>query len=427
MRTLRNRPLLRNVFSSGVTAVLNAGLTALSVRIYLDALGMERYGLWAALMVVVSLIQLSSVGVGPALTTRTAELQREGRFGAVEKTLAATHWVVVGLGLSSVVIGAFAAIPIAHFLGLKDHFLVEGADLVPWVCLLATLALNSQLVSSTLVGTGRADLVALQSSLTKVLQLSFSAALLTKGLGVKALVWGNILAVLVQVLAGEIALRRVCRVAWNPWSPPDFAQLKPVYRLGAGLAISSSFQLGLAPFGKWLLAQSLGLSAVSVYEIGWSASSHVRALASASFHPIVREFAHHKGYPERTRHLLLKSYRTMTLAFTPLFAVVGLALPLVLRIWLGSGFSPELVTPGRIFLLSAWVGMFGIPGYYCLLGEGRALALIISQAWPAAINVTLCGLFWAFLPFSPSLAAMAMCAASLGTSAYCVWAAARAQ
>jgi O-antigen/teichoic acid export membrane protein len=422
-----DRPLLRNVFSSGVSALCGAALTALSVRTYLAALGLERYGLWAALSVFVSLIHLSSFGVGPALTTRAAELKREDNLHSLEETLAISYLMVVGLGVGFGIFGRAANLPIARFLGLSGSYLVEGSQLVPWVALFTTASLAAQIVSSTLVGLGRADLASMQSLLSKLLQFVFCCVLLERGLGVKALVWGNTLGALGQVVMGEAVLRGRLGVAWRLTTRPDFANLRPLLRLGAKLAFGSSFQIGLVPFSKWLLSRTAGLEAVSVYEIAWSVAMQLRTLAAAAFQPTVPEFARHKGHPERTRQLLAKSYRSLTLGFTPAFVGIALGLPWLLRLWLGSGYSVGLLVPTYISLASAWASMLGLPGYYCLLGEGAGSNLVHSQALHAAANVAFGLVLSAMLPFSPTLAAIAMFLAVFGSTVYLAHAARRAR
>jgi len=422
---LQNRPLLRNIFSSGASALLSAGLTALTVRVYVGSLGMERYGLWATLTVVVTLIHLSSFGVGPALTTRAAELDKQGERHAIAETLVASYAAVFALGAVAILVGYLGALPIARFFGLKGAFLTEGAELVPWVAVLAIASLGAQLVTSTLVGLGRADLASAQGLAAKVLQFGLSILMLDQGFGVKALVWGNTLGVLIQIVIGETSLRRRLQVAWGVKTGPRFSRLRPLLRLGTSLAFGSSFQIGLAPFGKWLLAQSAGLEAVSIYEIGWSVSMQVRALAAAAFQPTVPEFSRHKGFPERTAQLLTRSYRSLALVFTPLFACVGLSLPWLLRLWLGVRYSDELLVPTSLFLLGAWLSMFGLPPYYCLLGEGDGARLVFAQALQSVLNVLLSIALWAMFPYSPAWAALAMGLSVMSSSIYLIRAAGR--
>jgi O-antigen/teichoic acid export membrane protein len=414
----RTRPLLRNIVSSGATAGVNALVTALSVRFYLKELGFERYGVWATLTLGVSLILLSSVGIGPALTTRAAELHRADRSTELGETLGASHALAVLLGGLFAITCLLGGPEVVAFLGVPSPHADEAKRALLAVCALATFALNGQLTHATLVGVGRSDLASYQSVVSKVLQFGCAWGLLLAGFGVVGLACGNAIGAASQVIWGEITLRRKIGVRSRLKPSSLRVSLEPIVRLGANLALGSVFQVGLAPFSKWLLARTLGPVSVSVYEIGWSAAMQVRALAAQGLHPLVPEFTRYRDAPESTRRLLGHGYRVVAVVFTPLFALVAWLLPDLFSIWLGSRYTAELILPGRIFLLTAWLGMFGIPGYYCLLGQRQGAGLAASQLVQALINVVASLLILAIGALSPTSAAGAMAIAALATSVF---------
>ncbi len=73
----------------------------------------------------------------------------------------------------------------------------------------------------------------------------------------------------------------------------------------------------------------------------------------------------------------------------PLYGVLILIAPWLLRIWLGSRFTESLPLALRIALVGSLLSLACVPAYYLLLGLGYVRDCFLGQAILAAVNVLL--------------------------------------
>lgn len=75
--------LTHSMVTSGASAALGGGFAMLSYPVYLHFLGYTEYGLWVIVSTFITLCQLGSLGIGPAVAKLIAEeLGRNSREGA---------------------------------------------------------------------------------------------------------------------------------------------------------------------------------------------------------------------------------------------------------------------------------------------------------------------------------------------------------
>ncbi|MHC4166563.1 MAG: lipopolysaccharide biosynthesis protein [Planctomycetota bacterium] len=146
-----------NMASGMITAVINAGILAISYPIYLHFLGHEQYGLWLALSVVLTFAQFGNLGIGPAVTKFVAEDYGRGDIEGIQ------HYVTTAIALlclSGTIILVLILIlkrQIVALFGLSDENARKALWLIPYIGVLSTYVLIIQVFKATLSGLGRMD------------------------------------------------------------------------------------------------------------------------------------------------------------------------------------------------------------------------------------------------------------------------------
>jgi O-antigen/teichoic acid export membrane protein len=148
------------------------------------------------------------------------------------------------------------------------------------------------------------------------------------------------------------------------------------------------------PFNRFIIARSLGLKAVTVFEIAYSGSMQIRALLDSGFRALIPEVSALATLPAADRRTRLRRLdRQSTLVVlalgVPAYAALAVLAEPLLRVWLRGGFVPELTGAFRIMLVASFVSLVGVPAYYFLLSVGAARWCLWAHVVQAAGNVTL--------------------------------------
>jgi O-antigen/teichoic acid export membrane protein len=96
--------LTHSMVTSGASAALGGGIAMLSYPVYLHFLGYAEYGLWVIVSTFITLCQLGSLGIGPAVAKLIAEeLGQNSRDGAQSYVELAISAVMI-LGAATVLL-----------------------------------------------------------------------------------------------------------------------------------------------------------------------------------------------------------------------------------------------------------------------------------------------------------------------------------
>ena len=89
LRKIFSSQLRINMFSGVVATTVNAVVMAVAYPLYLYFLGYEKYGVWLVLATVLTFVQLSNLGIGPAVMKLVAEEYGRGDIEAVRRYITA--------------------------------------------------------------------------------------------------------------------------------------------------------------------------------------------------------------------------------------------------------------------------------------------------------------------------------------------------
>ena len=380
-----------------VTTVLNGvGMIAslISYPIYLKYLTLQQYGLWIALSAVISVVQLGGFGIAPAVTKYVAE---ECARGDIKAARAYSNSAFTLLTISGVSVALFATGcrgAVADLLKLPSDTYTLAKHLVPFVAFLSAYTFITQAPTGTLAGLGRQDQVAYIQGFARVVTLGASWATLMSGLGVWGLVMSNLAGLLVTHIWTGLMIRR----AW-PYRGIklefDGPRMRRMFRYGIGMMGSGLMLTMLHPLNRIILSRYGSVAVLPIFEIAYGGAMQIRSVFASAMTAMLPEFSRVDalGDSQRVRALIRRLYKIIYFAALPPQVLVFLLAPLMLKVWLRSGFVTDQVTPFRVMLIGSFFSLLGVPGYYYLAAIARVRVIFASHALQSALNVMIAGGF----------------------------------
>ena len=413
VRPLLSSQLRRNMTSSLVQTGLNFLVTAAAYPIYLHYLGYEQYGLWLVLAAVLGSAQLGNLGINGAVSKFVAQHYGRGDAGAVERDVATAHAALLVSGSVVIAVILLCRTPIVAAFKLAPGNAALVRKLLPAVSLLSLYVFLVRATTSTLVGLGRMDLVNYARIGSRLLGVVLAAVLLHLGRGVNSLVWSYAASEAACHLFCLGAIARWVRIRY--WRPANLSgeSLKRLLTFGSGLLGSSTLELLLGPFNKLMLSRTSGVETIPIYEIAYNASMYFRGLITNAFQALMPEVsrlsATADGGTVRIREIFRRAMRLTFRWGAPLFGLVFVAAPVLLRVWLRRDFDPRLPATFRLMLVGAFLSLVGATPYYFLMGLGHAGSIFLAAAMQTGVDVlVLGGLFVAGVTLTPQWVAAAL-------------------
>lgn len=365
---------------------------AISYPLYLHYLGYEGYGLWLILTTVLTLAQLGTLGIAPAVAKLVAEElgRHNSRAAASYITTALAFLCISGVTVWSLVF-YFRTSLIAAF-GLSRTDAHTAVQLLPYVGGLSLYVFLVDTLNATLAGLGRMDLANLSQTVGQLLTVGIAIPLLHTGVGINSLLIANITSyiflhlITVHLIHKGSDIRLLCRTQL------DRTRLIRLMHIGTGLCGSTLLQLLLNPFNKLVLARYCGPATVPIYEIAISGSMKVRSLFESAVRALMPEVSRLAANLTDAARLRIKMLNRQVLSLVFVLGITAngslfvLAEPL-LRLWLRHDFTSVLPDVLRIALAGGFVSLLGTPAFYILLGLGMARPLFLANLIQSGVNI----------------------------------------
>ena len=423
--------LRRNIASGIGAAMLNILIGLASYPMYLHFLGYEKYGIWLALCTVLTFAQMGNFGINPAVSKLVAEAHGRNDTVAVRRCLT-TAWLAVGVGggaVFCVVIALRQYIP--HLFGVSGPNGQLMSSLLPYVALFSAGVFIVETLNAVLVGLGRMDLESYFRIFSQAVALICSAVLLAKGHGVAGVLLGNAIAYVAMLVLSVVATRRILRSRLLTLSSCNFSELSKMLRFGGWVFGAAVMNMAMSPFNRVVLSRYVGIGALPIYEIAYGSAMKVRSLLESGLRAMMPEISR-IGIPltqdtlRRVVALQGSGLRLISRLGAPLYAAVILLATQLLQIWLRNQFQAALPLAFRIMLLGSFLSLIGVPGYYILMGLGRARTCFFTAVIQGGFSMISVG-FVVLLTGAISVADVALGAlVGMGlSSAFVLWRIAR--
>jgi O-antigen/teichoic acid export membrane protein len=373
--------------SGVITTVVNTGILAVGYPIYLHFLGYEQYGLWLVLSVVLTFAQLSNLGIGPAMTKLVAEDYGRGDMEGIQRYVTTALTILCLSGSLVLVVILLFKSSIVGIFKLNQTNTKIISSLVPYVGALNIYVLIVQMPCWLLSGLGRMDLVNYIQTAGRILRVITSAMLLSKGIGLVGLIIGNALSYLVIHVFILVYIRRI--TSFNPLrlGTLDYTCFKRLLCFGGRIFGGSLVNMLFNPFNRLMLARYAGVASIPIFDIAYTGSMQVKALVEAGLRALMPEVSRLNGMADnKAGQRIIEIYRramklTLYSSF-PVYTILAVVAPVLLRVWLRGAFTDELPYVFRIVLIASFINLLAVPSWYTLLGLGFT--------WPTFLGHLIC-------------------------------------
>ncbi|RLC36128.1 hypothetical protein DRH29_05185 [candidate division Kazan bacterium] len=350
-------------------------LVLIAYPIYLKYLGVEQYGLWATLSVVVFFSQLGELGVNSALIKYVAvEFGGNNYDGITKYTTTAFCIMIVPFSLIILLLYLLKG-QIVGFLELKYIYIDVAKKLIPLMGFLAFFIMVVELAKGVMMGIGRMDIANYIFLLGRVLQVFTSVFLIIYGLKIWGLYLGAafayavifILYIYILCFHYRITIFKVNRVAKKC--------LYDLLAFGGVLFSARLIKMLVQPFNKIIITKYIGLSEVTYYELATKAALGLRSfydIGLKAVMPKVSELQRKGNDSKRAiRNIYKQSAKFIVYFAMPVFCMLFILANYILLVWLRERYDPKIAMALRFFVFAYLFNLFSVPCYYICMGINK--------------------------------------------------------
>jgi O-antigen/teichoic acid export membrane protein len=416
----RTRRAISGIVSSYAATVVMAVVGLVLVPIVLRYVSREEYGLWATIGQAVGFLGLLDIGVGSAVSRRTAQLSGYADAPArIRRTLSTA--LAVYCVLSALFLGI--GLPLARFvprlLAVRPSEAPLAAAIFMLMVVYGAMSLPLHVFVKALYGAQRIAEANGVTLLENVLSPAITVVMLLMGIGLVALPLATIAAGIAAGLLGVVLVRRAVPHLKLAWSDITRAETRELFTWSWLLGLNSFAVLVIYQTDNLVVANGSGLAAATTYSLTSRLPLYAMPLIFAladSCLPGVVELCE-QGHVDRVRSVHSSVLRlSVGLAVGVGILSVGFNGPFM-RLWVGAqNFGGQYLTLAFALILVYRVVMQ--TAAMVVIGAGRIRGVVYMSIVEAALNLGL-SLFWV-RRFGIAGVALATVVAGLSTSAWYV-------
>lgn len=364
-RSLRaNRNTLAMFAIKAVSIVVNL----LMVRVLLNTLDAERYGIWMTLSSLVAWLGFFDVGVGHGLRNKLAAALAKGDTAAAQSHISTAYLSMIAISTLLLAVALLLAFNVSWSMILNAPASMENElqALAAWVVSLFLVQLFLKLLNSIMLAMQMPAASAFITTLGQAVSLAAIAIVIQFDLPADLTTLGFIIfASPVAVLFVASAILFIGPYAQYAPSPSAFqkAVVWDIFALGIQFFLIQITALLLFETSTFLIAQTCGPSCVTEYSVAYKYVGVVYMLFTIVTTPYWS--AATEAYVKRDMEWIAKSLRFLNILWV-LFVLFGIVLVSaagpIYKIWLGMALSadPPLLAAALVYylLLMRWA-IFG--------------------------------------------------------------------
>ena len=332
-------------------AVLPITVTLMTVPLYLDLIGEERYGILALAWLLLGYFGLFDLGLSRATAQRIATL-REGS----DRERAQVFWTALGLNSLFGLLGGLALVPLGYlffgqYFDLSDGLRAEALAVVPWLAAAVPVATISAVLAGALQG--RERFLALN-----VISVSGTVLFQVLPLATAWLLGPDLAWLLPAALFGRlitfVALFSQCR-RHVPLGAPEGSRalLRPLFSFGGWVSVTALANPLLDAADRFLIGALAGAKAVAWYSVPHNLAYRAVVLPDSLMGALFPRLAAGDGGAELER-LTSEAFRALVVVLTPVIIAGMLIMEPFLVWWLDAEFAAHGADVGHLIALGFW-------------------------------------------------------------------------
>lgn len=391
-----------NILSGSFAVGVGIIVSAVKFPLYIHLLGYEQYGIWLLLSTILPFAQMGLLGIGPALVKLVAEEYGQENKEAIREYFVTAICMLVATGAVIVATSILFRKQIILLMGMGGENAELAGGLLIYMVIFSIGVLACQVVLSTVSGVGRMDISNYSRIALQVLPIPISLPLLLSGKGVVSLLVANSATYLLVLVFNYILLGRIVKVNLLAIGSCSLRRFQRMITFGGTIFAGSMLNMILLPVTKIIVARTIAVEGVPVFELAYRVSMQVRSLFQVALGALLPEISKLSSEQRREssvkmEKIIAKSYRLLFLGAIPFYVLVFMVAGFVFRIWLGENFIPTLPGVFRVMLLSSGISLVGVIPYYVFMGRGHVKIILIHHIIIACSTLLLVGSMDRFL------------------------------
>jgi len=374
----KNKDFAKSSLSGVVLFICLTLLTLISYPIIVQKLGIEVYGVWVTISIVVSLSQLGDMGFNDGVIMKISEsILSENKTKKVQ--IISSFFVFILL--SSIAIAFILLLfknVIIDFLEISIKENLNVVNLFFWVITMIPLILVSNYLKAVLQGIGKYTYANYSFIFLRLFQVVLSIVLLYLDYNIWSLVIANYcFFTLCNLIYFYFLIKFKASIRISYF---DYKVLKDVLSFGFKVFISRVVQkFFIDELIKIFIAKHYGFKAVGSFDISFKIIRLIRSLFDHAMKPTINEVTKLvKQTPKLALGFVTNLQKKIILPIIPFVILLIIFADFIFKIWLGSAFNEEIIIFFRILMCSYIINFFAIPTYNGLLGGGFSKEIIVS-------------------------------------------------
>lgn len=369
-----------NALSGIFQSSLNIFLVLISYPAYLYFLGVELYGLWAALSVIIVLSQMGNLSIHTALSKHIAS---SNNLKQVWQLLGASLSIILAVCMLIIFMTVFLKNSFIDYLELDTTNTAIAIEIFPYIGFLAALIILVELLKGILIGFGYMYFANFTSSAARLLQFIVSIFLLYAGLGIEALLYGTFIAYFFLGMVLIVLSKNFLDSNFLHIFSFNKTHIKKLSTFGLYTSSTPIVNVLIDSISKILITKNLGLDLVTFYEAGHKVIQILAALFDSAARAIMPEISKLSKNPKKNL-TKIKTLKSMTSRFI-LLALVPISLLIIslgnifFSIWLQDAYDDLIYYAAILFLIGYVFNIISIPYYHISIAVGNTFNISMGS------------------------------------------------
>jgi O-antigen/teichoic acid export membrane protein len=351
-----------------IGAVLPLGLSLITVPLYLERIGPDRYGVLAIAWLLLGYFGLFDLGLGRATSFRIAALRESSR-----DERATTFWSALAVNVAMGLVGAVVLWLAASFffgrvMKVPEALRPEVLAAIPMLALAVPIATMTGVLTGAMQGREKfleTNIIStISTALFQLLPLSVAyihgpdlPVLLAAAVGARSV------AILVLGYRCYVELLRAARARF------DRSEIPQLLKYGGWVNLTSIIGPVLMIVDRFAIGAQLGAAQLAVYTVPFQLAQRIVILPSSLTNAL---FPRMSASDEETREKLAqKAVLTLACVVSPVVLGGVLVLEPFLHVWVGSDIARDAGPVGRTLMLGFWANAFALVPFTRLQASGR--------------------------------------------------------
>ena len=396
---MRNRPRMQPIIPSSkrltknsLSGVLRSVIITLTFLvaypIYISKLGVQTFGVWVMLNVIIMWSQLGTLGIPQTIMKFVAGSAAKGNRKELVQYVSSSLSIILISGIAIAILLFFIKNPLGNFLRVPATIKPQMPSFIFFAGLIVLVSFLAQSINSILSGVGRMDLANINEVIGNLLGTAVSIFLILRGFAI----WGLLLGSMVNfsIVFTLASLLTISNLKFIPYSfkAVKKEKIKKAINFGGTLFAGSIFAMFLEPFNRFILGQYVSLAATTVYDVASKVLLAIRNIGDSALRPLMPQVSVYDNVRDNNKIISLNkiAINSILTFVVPLFLILLFSGNKLLPLWLGKVNLPNLNLNIRIMMLGCFLNLLVVPIYYTFMGIGKVKVCFKAHLIHALIN-----------------------------------------